>query len=81
MSSDTGKIIVKTETNCVGCLICAFMCSYTNENEFNPSKAHIIIEKPYSLSPKIVFLDSCKKCGVCAQYCLYGALSIEGGDS
>ncbi|MHA1210208.1 MAG: hypothetical protein ACTSSA_10715 [Candidatus Freyarchaeota archaeon] len=59
--------------SCVGCLLCQLMCSFTYEKVFNPSKARIIIEKVDG-GAKIGFTDDCVKCGVCADYCMYGVL-------
>jgi NAD-dependent dihydropyrimidine dehydrogenase PreA subunit len=65
------------EQNCTGCIICKLWCSYTNHNVFNPSKANIEIEEKYGLTPKIIFLDGCFRCGQCAHHCLYGALEVK----
>ena len=74
----TTKIEIEEE-KCTGCLICELWCSYINYKIFNPSKANLKIENRYDLTPKIIFLDTCKKCGQCAQHCLYGALKIVEG--
>ncbi len=78
------KSIIDIEINedrCTGCLICELWCSYTNYKIFNPSRANLKIQDRYGLSPKIIFLDTCKKCGQCAQHCLYGALNILEGSN
>lgn len=73
-----GNIEIKiNEKRCTGCIICKLWCSYTHYKIFNPSKSNIKIEDRYGLTPKISFLDSCNKCGQCANHCLYGALIIE----
>ncbi|MFX1309428.1 MAG: hypothetical protein ACFE8C_06995 [Promethearchaeota archaeon] len=69
------------EKNCTGCIICKLWCSYTHYKIFDPSKANLEIEDGYGLTPKIFFLDTCTKCGQCAQHCLYGALSIMEGSN
>lgn len=78
------KSIIDIEINeerCTGCLICELWCSYTNYKTFNPSRANLKIQDRYGLRPKIIFLDTCKKCGQCAQHCLYGALNIMEGSN
>jgi len=69
------------EEKCTGCLICELWCSYIHHKTFNPSKANLKIEERYDLKPKIFFLDTCIKCGQCAQHCLYGALNIVEGSN
>lgn len=66
--------------NCVGCLTCQLACSFTYTDRFNPLEARIIVEWSPEGS-KIVFTDECTNCGICAEYCFYGALEkIEAGD-
>jgi len=77
MTVKTRTKIVTHEELCVGCKICQLWCSYILTKRFIPSNANIQIDDPYGLSPKISFLDSCNKCGQCAQHCLYGALEIK----
>ncbi len=60
---------------CNGCQICQLICSFVHEKVFNPTKAAIRIER---LGGKtefgISFTPECDHCGICADYCLYGAL-------
>ncbi|MFW9999248.1 MAG: 4Fe-4S binding protein [Candidatus Hodarchaeota archaeon] len=76
------KVIIDIEINeerCTGCIICELWCSYTHYKVFNPLKANLKIKDKYSLTPKIIFLDTCIKCGQCANHCLYGALKLKEG--
>ena len=72
------QIVAKPEECCV-CLMCQLVCSLTKENIFNPSIARIKISKSIKtdggLDVGISFTEECDNCGVCAKYCVYGALS------
>lgn len=63
---------------CAGCLMCALRCSLRYTGAFNPLKARIRISK--TNGNKISFAEECTKCGLCAQYCIYGALTAKEGD-
>ncbi|MHA1649492.1 MAG: 4Fe-4S dicluster domain-containing protein [Candidatus Helarchaeota archaeon] len=65
---------------CTGCLICQFQCSFQYHKEFNPAKARIRIEQsPYDVQ-SIKFTSDCTNCGICAQFCAYGALKLIQGE-
>jgi len=72
MNEKNPKIIVHEE-NCTGCLICQLHCSFTYTKAFNPSKSYILVER-HNHENSISFKDECNDCGICAKYCLYGAL-------
>ena len=63
--------------NCTGCLICQLQCSFQYYKEFNPSKSKIFIIQSEYDTRNIDFADDCKNCGICAEYCAYGALIID----
>jgi ferredoxin len=63
---------------CAGCLMCALRCSLRYTGTFNPLKARIRINK--TNGNEISFTEECTKCGLCAQYCIYGALIAKEGD-
>ncbi|MHA1784779.1 MAG: 4Fe-4S dicluster domain-containing protein [Candidatus Helarchaeota archaeon] len=75
--------MIKIETHperCTGCMVCQYQCSFLYGEEYNPSKARIIIEKsPYDVM-SINFTDECTNCGTCARFCAYGALKIAEDD-
>ncbi len=74
------KVEIKTHPGeCVGCLICQLACSFTYEKLFNPSAAHIKINRSGE-GFEIAFAQECNKCGICSQYCVYGALEAIRGD-
>ncbi|MFX0056819.1 MAG: 4Fe-4S binding protein [Candidatus Hodarchaeota archaeon] len=70
--------IITDENLCTGCRNCQLICSFNISGKFSIEKAYIKIENAYALLPHIKFLDECTKCGLCVQYCLYGALKEEG---
>ena len=77
---ETEQAILAADENCSGCLRCVLACSFFNtpERVFNPSKAHIRIEQTERQNKfKVVFKDSCLECGLCADYCNYGVLSMQ----
>ena len=79
MAIKISKIEVHAE-KCVTCLQCQLNCSFLKTNEFNPSAAHIIVER-LDDAPQIGFTEECDECGVCARYCMYGALVLKKGEA
>ena len=61
---------------CTRCRNCQLICSFTNRGVFNPFEANLQIEG-YEDTVTIAFLDTCKDCGLCTQFCVYGALRKE----
>jgi NAD-dependent dihydropyrimidine dehydrogenase PreA subunit len=56
---------------CTICSSCQLRCSLVYTGAFNPLKARIVVE-PGSIS----FTDDCvANCHLCADYCVYGALT------
>ncbi|MFX0104456.1 MAG: 4Fe-4S dicluster domain-containing protein [Candidatus Hodarchaeota archaeon] len=74
------NILIDKE-KCTGCISCQLWCSYTHHKIFNPLKANLEIKDRYGLTPEIIFLDTCIKCGQCVQHCLYGALRLKEEDN
>lgn len=77
--------IIIDETKCVGCSTCAFWCSFSSNKTFNPANGKIKIVSPERGStfaqPEIVFAEDCDTCGICVNYCAYGALAKGKLDS
>jgi ferredoxin len=71
--------IATDSKKCTGCLMCALRCSLRYTGAFNPLKARIRINKTNG-NNEISFAEECTKCGLCAQYCIYGALTAKEGD-
>jgi len=68
-------IQVATE-RCTGCLMCQLACSDRHIKVFNPSVARVTVEVS-GLDCSIRFTEECDKCGICVDYCFYGALHKE----
>lgn len=68
------------QTKCSGCWSCRMICSLTIQKKFNPLKAFIKIEWNNRDGFLINFEEGCMNCRVCAKYCSYGALTIQGQD-
>lgn len=62
---------------CTGCLNCQLICSFTYHEIFNPDLAHIRIERTLTDEKGAGFTDECVQCSICADYCVYGALTRE----
>ncbi len=64
-------------SKCTGCLICELRCSLRFEKAFNPARAAIVIRRRVRAPDEyeISFSDRCDNCGICVQYCSYGALT------
>jgi len=76
----TGKEarVVAHGERCHGCQICQLICSFVHEKVFNPAKASIHVERLAGETEfGVTLTPQCDNCGVCIQYCLYGALSRE----
>lgn len=68
------RILVQTDVSkCTGCRSCQLICSITHAEIFNPAMARVRIS---TKEPQITFEPECTHCGLCARYCLYGALTV-----
>jgi ferredoxin len=67
------KIKVYPE-KCSGCLSCQLACSLAYDKILCPLKARIIINWIGDVERTISFTDLCNNCGICVQYCNFGAL-------
>lgn len=65
------------EEKCSGCRTCQLWCSFAFTRLFNPLKAYIQQEFVPQQGFKITFSEDCNECGVCADHCVYGALTRE----
>jgi formate hydrogenlyase subunit 6/NADH:ubiquinone oxidoreductase subunit I len=67
------RIFIQTDVSkCTGCQNCQLICSITHAEIFMPATAKVRV----SLNePQIIFEPECDRCGLCARYCLYGALT------
>jgi Fe-S-cluster-containing dehydrogenase component len=73
-------ILVKPN-ECHGCLTCQLICSLRGSGRFNPSRAHIMINRSKDgYEYRLSFMDGCDGCGddiLCVHSCPYGALILE----
>jgi len=75
------KSVFRLTTNpaqCVGCLLCQMRCTFRFIKAFGLTEARINIDwEEASCTYTIDFDDGCDSCGLCARYCVYGALTLE----
>ena len=64
-------------TLCAGCLVCMLRCSYRFEKAFKLSASRIEVKRmiDHPTEFEIYFTEGCDGCGLCAEYCPYGALT------
>lgn len=64
------------KANCIGCQLCAQVCSAYKEGEYIPSKARIAIETYYDKG-NLKYADHfCILCGICAKACPADAITM-----
>ena len=75
---DRGKILVTLE-RCSGCLRCALACSFfTVDRAFNLAESRIqVMPGPKDGQFQVELTEDCTYCGICVDYCEFGALSRE----
>ncbi|MDR3225489.1 MAG: 4Fe-4S binding protein [Clostridiales Family XIII bacterium] len=62
---------------CIGCTLCAQVCSAMKEGAYIPSKARISIETYYN-EGALAYSDAyCILCGICAKNCPEGAITMD----
>ena len=78
VDANNPKVLIDLD-KCTGCLNCQLICSFTYNEIFNPALAHIKIIRTADDGKGASFTDDCLQCSICADYCVYGALSrMEG---
>jgi len=79
-STETGDVkkkeIAYHPEKCVGCLLCASVCSLLYDKRVNPLKARIKIVRKNYITSKIYTTPECTFCGQCAEICSYEALEL-----
>ena len=63
------------KVKCIGCQLCAQVCSAYKEGEYIPSKARIAIETYYDKGELRYADHFCILCGICAKNCPTGAIT------
>ena len=81
-SPEEVQISVKPEL-CTGCLVCQLNCSFKYNQIFNPAQARlrVLMTPKKGMSYQVSYKDDCVKCGTCARSCVFGALTLEGGEN
>lgn len=67
--------VVVDESKCTRCFLCQLVCSLSLTGVFNPCEAKITITWNHEGDCRINFKEDCIDCRLCANYCVYGALS------
>lgn len=62
------------QSKCSGCLQCQLTCSFTFFSVFRFSAAHVQINS-HQTEYSVFFTENCTHCGLCADSCLFGALT------
>ena len=64
------------KASCIGCQLCAQVCSAFKEGEYIPSKARIAIETTYDNGNLVYHDHYCILCGICAKACPCDAITV-----
>ncbi|MCD6584666.1 MAG: 4Fe-4S binding protein [Desulfobacteraceae bacterium] len=67
-------IMTYDQKQCSGCRQCQLACSRKFDKQFQPSRSRIRLQTQGD-EFYAVFTDDCVKCGICADSCLFGALT------
>ena len=63
---------------CIGCQLCAQVCSAMHEGEYSLSKARIGVYTYYDKGKELCYQDTlCVLCGKCSRECPQGAISMK----
>ncbi|MEW6545501.1 MAG: 4Fe-4S binding protein [Bacillota bacterium] len=66
-------------SKCTGCQMCLLACSAAREGVFNPLRATLRVEKPYTYAGPEVKFSACDGCLTCREVCPTGAISLRDG--
>ncbi len=74
MNRKTGRPIIPLADKCAGCLTCELRCSLRFAKAFQMNASVIQVRRAGNGGYRISFDSRCDSCGICARYCMYGAL-------
>lgn len=82
MPTTNSKICIEAlPPKCAGCLTCELRCSLRFEKSFLLAASAIQVRPMANGAYHIRLTERCDACGICARYCMYGALiATERGD-
>jgi Fe-S-cluster-containing hydrogenase component 2 len=66
-------------SRCTGCQMCLLACAATREGVFNPLRATLRVEKPYTYAGPEVSFSACDGCLSCQEVCPTAAISVRDG--
>jgi len=77
MEENMKRLKFSKET-CIGCQLCAQVCSAKHEGEYSIAKARIGIYSYYDKGKELKYKDAfCTLCGICAKKCPKGAITMD----
>jgi ferredoxin len=66
------------KAKCIGCQLCAQMCSANKEDAVWPEKSRIFIKTTYDDGKLVYHDDYCILCGICVKQCPEKAITMDG---
>ena len=78
MMPEIALLSLKSE-KCTGCQMCLLACSASREGVFNPRRATLWAERPYTRQGLEVRFHACDGCLTCQDTCPVGAIGVREG--
>jgi len=66
-------------SRCTGCQMCTLACAAAREGVFNPLRATLRVEKPYTYAGPEVRFSACDGCLTCQEVCPTEAIGVRDG--
>ncbi|MEW5933683.1 MAG: 4Fe-4S binding protein [Bacillota bacterium] len=73
------KKITVAQEKCTGCQMCMLACAAAREGVFNPLRATLRVEKPYTYAGPEVRFSACDGCLTCQEVCPTEAIGVRDG--
>jgi ferredoxin len=71
------KRLKLTKQLCIGCGLCAQLCSSNKEGMIWPARARVFIETSYEQGALVYHDHYCTLCGICVKSCPEGAITLD----